>query len=873
MIELKNLTKIYKTNRKSDIKAVNDVSLKLPDKGFVFIIGKSGSGKSTLLNMIGGLDSITSGSVIVNGTDIKDLSAVETTRYRNANIGFVFQDYHIIDHLTVRENVSLSLELANDTFYEKVEDVISKVELSEYINRYPKELSGGQKQRIAIARAIIKDVGILLCDEPTGNLDKKTTKQVLDILKEMSKERLVVIVSHNMLDAESYADRIIELAEGKVIRDRERMSDYDNSFNISNDVVMLPHYRDLEDEEVDEINKNIEEGKRLTFKQINNEFVPSNEDYKEECKKIKLDKSSVTRKTVKKLYKAFFNNRFTTIFSVFLAAVLLTCFAVFQSFLSFDGNSALSTSLLKNEISSLPLQKGKVDENSSTLSDILLVTDEDILEFRNAGYRDEIYSIYNISLPIMSSAVDSETSINHSNIFQQFYLKETLGVIECDDEFLVNLFDDNGEIKYLAHTKDYKDFGIYITDYIADSIIAYSVSDMTYDDVLGYRWYSNKKYNYIYVNGIIDTDYDVKYKEIADAIKESIENPDKTGDLFKKTKNSDLYKQFLSEASNSLGYGYTIEKNFYEAICSTEFRIFAKPSRYQVFKDDEPVFYIRAGNSITFYDSTEKHPELTGNSMVMSRNTYKNVFGVYYNNVDEFVPHTMKMVFYEGHGETGIVVYEKEIYISKLTTEGSNYINLEENKDLWHYDFIRYGIILENHNMIEEMINVASARGLTVASLDANQTVIVNKVIKTFNDMFVLIEVFFFAITVIFLVFIGISTVKQNKYEIGVLKAIGVGNYSIMRIFLKQSIILVVYIAIISNIGILFGTWVANKVMINAIMEILGVNVSDITVIRYIPSIVIQDLFNIGAIAVVSFIIPQILLFRIKPIEIIRAKE
>ena len=175
--------------------------------------------------------------------------------------------------------------------------------------------------------------------------------------------------------------------------------------------------------------------------------------------------------------------------------------------------------------------------------------------------------------------------------------------------------------------------------------------------------------------------------------------------------------------------------------------------------------------------------------------------------------------------------------------------------------------------MIEIMSNVASERKMTISLMDSQQTYYVNKIIKTFNQMFRLIELFFLTITIIFLVFIGISTIKQNKYEIGVLKAIGVGTFSLMKIFIKQSIKLVIYIAIVSNIGIFVGTFLANKVMINAIEEILGVVVSDITIIRYIPSLVIQDLFNIAIIAIISFIIPQVLLYKIRPIEIIRARE
>lgn len=232
MIRVDNLTKIYKSKFKDSCVALKGVSFCLPESGFVFIVGKSGSGKTTLLSLLGGLDEITHGDIIVDGQSIKNFTQKDFVNYRNSTIGFIFQDFHLLDELTIAENIRLSLSLQNISNDELIIKSLSDVGLEGYAKRYPKELSGGEKQRVAIARALVKNPHILLADEPTGNLDSKTTEQILALLKALSKNRLVVIVSHNLGDAREYADRIIELAQGKIISDLKRNPQYDGSVKI-----------------------------------------------------------------------------------------------------------------------------------------------------------------------------------------------------------------------------------------------------------------------------------------------------------------------------------------------------------------------------------------------------------------------------------------------------------------------------------------------------------------------------------------------------------------------------------------------------------------------------------------------------------------
>lgn len=220
MIELRNISKTYKSKKGTKTKALDNVSLKFDDKGMTFILGKSGSGKSTLLNLLGGLDKYDSGDMLVLGKSSKDFSQADFDSYRNTYIGFVFQDFNILEDYNVYENIALALQLQQEKVdSEKINNLLEKLELKELKNRKVNELSGGQKQRVAIARALIKNPRIILADEPTGNLDSTTGKQVMNLLKEISKERLVIIVSHDNESANIYGDRIIEIKDGNVVRD------------------------------------------------------------------------------------------------------------------------------------------------------------------------------------------------------------------------------------------------------------------------------------------------------------------------------------------------------------------------------------------------------------------------------------------------------------------------------------------------------------------------------------------------------------------------------------------------------------------------------------------------------------------------------
>lgn len=259
MLEIRNLVKIYSTKGGVAVRALDDVSVKFPEKGMVFLLGRSGSGKSTLLNVAGGLDKPNSGEVVVKGRSSKDFRDADFDSYRNTFIGFIFQEYNILNEFTVEQNIALALQLQNKPNDKKaVEALLEQVDLKGFGKRKPNTLSGGQKQRVAIARALIKEPEIIMADEPTGALDSNTGKQVFDTLKKLSKNKLVIVVSHDRDFARQYGDRIIELADGKIISDvskdtakPEMLSD--NIQKISEDTISIKDTEKVTEEEVNRI--------------------------------------------------------------------------------------------------------------------------------------------------------------------------------------------------------------------------------------------------------------------------------------------------------------------------------------------------------------------------------------------------------------------------------------------------------------------------------------------------------------------------------------------------------------------------------------------------------------------------------------------
>ena len=394
MLEVKNLVKTYKLTDKSKTKevvALDNVSITFPETGLVFLLGKSGSGKSTLLNAIGGLDTFDSGEIIIKGKSSKSFSQSDFDSYRNTFIGFIFQEYNVLEEFTVAKNLELAIELqGRDASPEKVQELLQMVEMENLAKRKPNQLSGGQKQRVAIARALIKEPEIIMADEPTGALDSRTGKQVMETLKKLSKTKLVIIVSHDREFAEIYGDRIVELMDGKIIRDvtKKEVQAVKTSSGISvidNEIIHIKKGQKPSKEDMEiifkEIMKNSEEGDTIISlseranaemkkanaitddgnKEVFKDTTPEDVDKKVyDPNKFKLIKSRLKFKDSFKMgASGLKHKKAKLVFTILLSFIAFTLFGVIDTLSSFNRPQAVWSTVEKFDNQYVKLLKGK----------------------------------------------------------------------------------------------------------------------------------------------------------------------------------------------------------------------------------------------------------------------------------------------------------------------------------------------------------------------------------------------------------------------------------------------------------------------------------------------------------------------------------
>ena len=565
MIQVKNLTKIFKSKNKEKCIALNDVSFTLGDNGFIFIVGKSGSGKTTLLNMIAGLDKFDNGEINVDGCKLSKLHGKSFDYYRNQTIGFIFQDYQLLDELTVYENIKLALDFKNIHDQSLIYKVLEEVDLVGYGPRYPKELSWGEKQRVAIARALVKNPKIILADEPTGNLDSATTKQILTILKEISKTRLVLIVSHNVLDAHSFADYILELSYGKLIGSYIRNNKDINTVEYNDNVLRIPLHKELSeiDEDVSllQLDNNIidivQDDKDFVKCDLNNEI--------DENIKNKLDKSHISIFNSFKRGFKFLKNGISSmlIFSLITAclfSLIIVCFGINDM----SKEKSQENLYFYNDLDKVSLSLNKNLGDKCIINSKILyenITDNNILDIKNCGYNGKIYSGYRIG----------RTFYEDNSVLS--YTPQANYIV--DKEF----FEDNfGEFNLIAEADVKEPYGIYICDFMCDVYnLQNSLHQRSYDQLLENNMYIYNNITENYVNGIIKTNYREKYPHVYQYMKDSVlyylpgqrQTP-----LKELAKHQDEYNNFVKEAEIYYSNSFSFNENFisdYAKECSSNY--------------------------------------------------------------------------------------------------------------------------------------------------------------------------------------------------------------------------------------------------------------------------------------------------------------
>ena len=384
MIKLNKVNKWFNKYKKNKIHVINNTSLKLPDSGLIALLGPSGSGKTTLLNAIGGLDKIDSGDITINGEKISTNSQYKVDKIRNLNIGYIFQDYKLVNELSVYDNISLVLKMIGikekNEIDKRVLYVLEKVGMLRYKKRPCNMLSGGEKQRVGIARALVKNPSIIIADEPTGNLDSRNSVEIMNIIKAISKDKLVILVTHEVNLAKFYADRIIELSDGEIVDDYENqnnndldysidnrfyLKDFSNISRYSNDLDVVNIYKDKENIDLDIVIKNnnvyIRSNNKLNVEVIdeNSNIELINDNFKnisrEEIENYKFDFEQIINNDKKLKYSSIFNpitfitNGFKKVFNYsILKKILLIGFFLSGVFIMYSYSTILATLDIKD---------------------------------------------------------------------------------------------------------------------------------------------------------------------------------------------------------------------------------------------------------------------------------------------------------------------------------------------------------------------------------------------------------------------------------------------------------------------------------------------------------------------------------------------
>ncbi len=928
MIVVKNLTKVYKT-KGADVVALDNVSFTLPKTGMVFIVGKSGSGKSTLLNMISGLDKFTSGSIKAGGNSLSRMSKKMKERYLSSYIGYVFQDYRLIEDFNVKQNIELASDIsASGEDYEKYLDLVG---LDDHEKRLPKELSGGQKQRVAIARALAKKPKVILADEPTGNLDQQTTKEILDLLKKASKDTLVLVVSHNLRDADVYADRIIELADGRIVKDESRVPGYENKFSFKNGIIRLPHHRDLTKVEIGELLRRSHQVVGIVQGEggFNKTVEPV-----DDGENIKLKNKKLSLKNVTKIFSVFFKRKFLSkLTTVALTAVILSVFYVIQALTLYDTSNALINTLVNSDSYGAIIQANVGSASADKY--VARMPEEKIAKllaaYEGEGYR--LYSEYMYTTPFYGgeSLVTSKTnSIG-------FYSKITVGTLNTTEAYAAKMlgFD---SLEYLAQLPDAekRDYGVYITDYVADSIIenhrqyneklnasgsAGAAATPTvpayesYEDLLGERIVADTKtaigkqnvevggkvvprdvyaeYK-TYINGIINTNYEEEHKEI----KNVLLNLDTDSDLTAIA--TDMrYIGFVADAEEryNLCYSFCDMEKYAEVLndyitdggilkfsgfCINENNAYSATISPTVVLVDSVDYSYKGEDGKTVTETMS----LGYGEVVMGYTLYNNICAKEKGFVsvkasdlskkefiDSFEPKDFTFTHYESNA-VKTPINQTPFTVKGVTSRSQViYMNEETFRDFIKLNTYTYSVYLDDPENARPVMDLVEEMKLSIFSGKVGNVHFIQRCISIFENFFGVTMIIILVACVFFLINFGIKSIRSNIYEIGVIKAMGGIKKDISKIFISQSLLIGVGILIATYFGMQIGAAVANEVFLTALSAVVNSEFYGIVAIDFYPAVALFDIAIALAIVVISAIISNKSIDRLNLISILKAKE
>ncbi len=879
MIKLANVTKIYNPKKGNKTKALDNISLEFPSKGIYFIIGKSGSGKSTLLNILGSLDNPTSGTITVNGQNITAFNEKELTSYRSSHIGFIFQEFNLLEDLNVYDNISLTLNLKTIKSNNKdIDTYLKMVGLENLGLRKVNELSGGEKQRVAIARALIKNPALILADEPTGNLDSKNSNEIFKLLKKISQNHLVIIVSHDRENAKKYGDGIIEIKDGQIVKNNINLLKEDNNLSL----------------EINKSHLNLLKSLKLAFSLIRN-------------KKIRL------------------------VFTIFLLTIAFTLFGFTYSLKKFDIPKTHAESMIKENEKNVTIKKFNKDfrlENLLTTKEVTNIT-------------DNINSKYYLVNYLYNNNTESEIRFgynpkyeNISNLAYYYTNSFTPKFIKLPTEDLDNL-DIIGSIPNDANE-------VLITEYLAENFLVqsyelyndtdknlpkhYEKNIAKITDLINQKLYINN--GYVIIAGIIKDNNLNKYmslkneslskmnkrptklyQEFQSIYPELIKNIYITDDFVNKTE-LDKNNMIQSETYNFYNViGYYNNEEFYEtydlATLKDEVKFFDgnKITVLNNLNNDQIVLSFDFFDILSHNELSKKIREYTNEEL----NEYKRKvqereakLEEYYQemaeNPDFVIPNLpeVKEVDHNKIQEKAL----KEVYDSldfqnkEITLEIIDKYHIMGSEDSQKYTFKISGVTFDDASFISYISNdydKYNLPNLVTSSInieETNQTKLENifrnfaksnyvvetrfskqissiaNVVDNISKIAKYITFGFMVFEIILLTMFITSNFSINKKKIGILRALGMKTIDVIKIFILESIIVGSCTFILASLL----SFITVNMVNNYITKELYFYVKPI-IYNYqsIISILIIVLLTI----IISVIIPILKLVKNKPINLI----
>lgn len=865
MITITNLNKFY-TTRRSLHHALKDVNLALPDKGLVFVLGKSGSGKSTLLNLIGGLDSFSAGRIVVDGNDISDFSEKEFVDYRNSCIGFVFQDHHLIDDLTIYQNIKLALDLRNIRDKSLISQALEQVGLGGCEERYPYQLSGGERQRVAIARAIVKRPRIILADEPTGNLDGKNAAEVMGILKALSKDCLVLTVSHNTAEVHANADRIIELSDGAIISDMTRNPDYREEVALDVDTLCFPGDRLINETDVAFINDKLSKQKVKRFAISADKFGQTQKTQREE-RVLPIEKTRLHIMQVLSLSLTFLKTKIGRIFGVAIPlSLILLIILMSQAYINFDGNRIIADRMEQAGQEAFVLSKvislDGVDKNARRFPAV--VTDKDKSAFLDTGFQGKTYPILSVSVPV--TTYQNSAGVKTNSFAYGVAATESLGTVVVDEAFLTEKL---GKLEYLIRVRNEDPLGVYITDYLADAILATNsrYKGKTYPDLIGEYMPEDAGVGHIYINGIIKTGYADRYKELIDRV--TVEKETDLVALY----NDEEFQKLSSELYSFLAYSYTFNANYVEDYLSGE-----ASGDHTYAWSHKLVFDGKTEHTVSSgYITYDPGAALPDGQVLMGYKMYNAIFGTSYNpdTLGSFQPHTAKITqyaYYDTENQTPL--FDDQIQIVGLT-DGEGMQVSQSVRKLFDKNHIRQtGIYFDGVDHLSDILRIAEERSFIQDSITLEGILTLNRCVRLFVVIFRLVNIALCAAVVFIFISFSTKMIRDKLHEIGIMKALGTDRTTINVIFGLQIGLIAVFTCVVSTLGYYFLIGPANELFILSLREMVPSQlVLDLDVLVFLPKVVAENVLLIAILSVISLVVPMARIGKIQPVKIINARD